>query len=278
MYLGQVITWDIPTFHIFIIFILICLFVFIILTLIKNRASMFSALNIEDKEVRELKEKVKSLENYAKDLENKLKSMEILVNTLIDRITEVNARQLEPLKAEIKTLKPPTKLPSRPVLLVYGVDEFGEQDRNALRKAGVSFFRIKNANLEDLRMELHRRRSDGNLYDIVHISSHGGGDAILLDTDLVDRFELSKILDGVRGIFLATCSNQTVADKLLGIVHYVIMVYEEVETTNLSNFVYEFYKRYKVDWDIEASFNGALTVMPEISEFVDLRIGGSHEL
>ena len=278
MYFGQLMVWDVPSLHFLVIFVLVFLFAILTIILVKNRAQMFSALNIEDKEVHELKEKVRSLENYAKDLENKLRSMELLVNTLIDRITEVNARQLEPLKAEIKTLRTPAKVPSRPVLLVYGTDDFGEQDRNALRKAGVSFFRIKNANLEDLRMELHRRRSDGNLYDIVHISSHGGGDAVLLDTDLVDRFELSKILDGVRGIFLATCSNQSVSDKLLGIVRYVIMVYEEIDSAYLSNFVYEFYKRYKVDWDIEASFNGALMVMPEISEFVDLRIGGSNEL
>lgn len=244
--------------------------------LFRNKTQFFNLINLENKEVTQLKDRIHTLESYAKDLENKVRSMELLVNTLIERITEVNNRQLEPLQEEIKTLKIQPKRPARPVLLVYGVNEFGEQDRNALRRAGVSFFRLKYANLDDLRVELHRRRSDGNLYDIVHVSSHGGDEAIILDTDKVDGIELSNVLSGVRGIFLATCSNQNIADKLLGIVRYVVIVYEEIETKMLSDFVFEFYKRYKADWDIEGAFNGALTVMPEVSEFVDLRIGGTN--
>lgn len=255
----------------FLFFVCITLFF-----LFRNKIHFFNLINLENKEVTQLKDRIRTLESYAKDLENKVRSMELLVNTLIERITEVNNRQLEPLQEEIKTLKIQPKRPARPVLLVYGVNEFGEQDRNALRRAGVSFFRLKYANLDDLRVELHRRRSDGNLYDIVHVSSHGGDEAIILDTDKVDGIELSNVLSGVRGIFLATCSNQNIADKLLGIVRYVVSVCEEIETKTLSDFVFEFYKRYKADWDIEGAFNGALTVMPEVSEFVDLRIGGTN--
>ena len=255
----------------FLFFVCITLFF-----LFRNKTQFFNLINLENQEVKQLKDRIRTLESYAKDLENKVRSMELLVNTLIERITEVNNRQLEPLQEEIKTLKIQPKRPARPVLLVYGVNEFGEQDRNALRRAGVSFFRLKYANLDDLRVELHRRRSDGNLYDIVHVSSHGGNEAIILDTDKVDGIELSNVLSGVRGIFLATCSNQNIADKLLGIVRYVVIVYEEIETKMLSDFVFEFYKRYKADWDIEGAFNGALTVMPEVSEFVDLRIGGTN--
>ena len=255
----------------FLFFVCITLFF-----LFRNKIYFFSLINLENKEVTQLKDRIRTLESYAKDLENKVRSMELLVNTLIERITKVNNRQLEPLQEEIKTLKIQPKRPAHPVLLVYGVNEFGEQDRNALRRAGVSFFRLKYANLDDLRVELHRRRSDGNLYDIVHVSSHGGNEAIVLDTDKVDGIELSNVLSGVRGIFLATCSNQNIADKLLGIVRYVVVVYEEIETKMLSDFVFEFYKRYKADWDIEGAFNGALTVMPEVSEFVDLRIGGTN--
>ena len=255
----------------FLFFVCIALFF-----LFRNKMQFFNLINLENQEVKQLKDRIRTLESYAKDLENKVRSMELLVNTLIERITEVNNRQLEPLQEEIKTLKIQPKRPARPVLLVYGVNEFGEQDRNALRRAGVSFFRLKYANLDDLRVELHRRRSDGNLYDIVHVSSHGGDEAIILDTDKVDGIELSNVLSGVRGIFLATCSNQNIADKLLGIVRYVVFVCEEIETKTLSDFVFEFYKRYKADWDIEGAFNGALTVMPEVSEFVDLRIGGTN--
>lgn len=258
-------------------FVILCVAVAsLAIFLVRNRNYFLKLLNVEDTQVKQLEEQVLTLRVYTRELEAKIRSMELLVNTLIDRITEVNARQLEPLKAEIKTLKPVQKRPSRPVLLVYGVNEFGEEDRNALRRAGVSFFRLKYAGLDDLRGELHRRRSDGNLYDIVHISSHGGQDAIILDTEKVDGIELSNVLAGVRGIFLATCSNQNIADKLLGIVRYVVVIYEEIETKMASNFVFEFYRRYKADWDIEAAYYGALEIMPEISEFVDLRIGGTN--
>lgn len=248
--------------------------VILIIYFVRNREQVSRLLNIENAEVAELKKQLKVLEAYAKGLEDKVRTMEILVNTLIEKITEVNARQLEPLKAEVKVMQQGLKKPARPVLLVYGVNEFGEQDRNALRRAGVSFFRLKYAGLDDLEVELHRRRSDGNLYDIVHISSHGGQDVLILDTEQIDGIQLSNVLSGVRGIFLATCSNQKVADKLLGVVKFVVVIYEEIDSKMASNFVFEFYKRYKVDWDIEAAFIGALQIMPEASEFVDLRIGG----
>ena len=144
-----------------------------------------------------------------------------------------------------------------------------------MRKAGITFFRLKSASLDDLNTELQRRRSDGNLYDVVHISSHGCDNGILLDTEIIGGDKLSEVLSGVRAIFLGTCNNQKIADRLVGIVKYVIVVYEEIESNLAADFVYEFYKRYKVDLDIEKSFEGAISVMPQVSEFVDLRIGSN---
>ena len=250
--------------------------VLLIVFIFRNQLRNVKFFRFENEEVVQLRERIKLLEAYANELENKVRTMENLVNNLLERITQLNARQFEPLKEEIKSLKINTKRPTRPVLLVYGTAEFGEQDRNSLRRAGISFFRLKQANLEELKNELHRRRSEENLYDIVHISSHGGGEKLLLATEEVDAIELSNVLVGVRGIFLATCSNHNIADKLLGIVNYVVVIYEEISTQLLANFVFEFYKRYKNDWDIEVAFNEALVVMPEVSEFVDLRIGGTH--
>ena len=66
--------------------------------LFRNKMQFFNLINLENKEVTQLKDRIRTLESYAKDLENKVRSMELLVNTLIERITEVNNRQLEPLK------------------------------------------------------------------------------------------------------------------------------------------------------------------------------------
>jgi hypothetical protein len=106
----------------------------------------------------------------------------------------------------------------------------------------------------------------------VHIASHGESTGLFLDSDLVSGVELSEILSGVRAVFLGTCSNQKIADKLVGVVKYVIVIYEEIDTNLAAQFVYEFYKRYKGLLDIEAAYAGAILVIPEVAEFVDLRV------
>lgn len=248
----------------------------ILVFLLRNRAQLLKMFRVENDEVVNLRTELSNMKGYVTELESKIHSMQILINMLLERSVLIPDA---PLSA--KSDLPPEVIPvlkkkiARPVLLVYGVDEFGEQDRAALRKAGVTFFRLKSASLDDLRTELQRRRSDGNLYDVVHISSHGSDKGLLLESDLVSGGELSEILDGVRVIFLGTCNNQKIADKLVGIVKYVIVVYEEIDTNDAASFVYEFYRRYKTNMDVEAAFTGAIGVMPNISEFVDLRIGGN---
>lgn len=247
----------------------------ILVFLLRNRAQLLKMFRIETDEVLTLRNELADMKRHAADLETQIRSMQLVINMLLERSVMVPDSPL-PVKLDL----PPEVIPalkkriSRPVLLVYGVDEFGEQDRQALRRAGVTFFRLKSASLEDLRTELQRRRSDGNLYDVVHVSSHGSDKGILLESELVNGSELSEILSGVRTIFLGTCNNQKIADKLVGIVKYVIVVYEEIDTNDASAFVFEFYKRYKTNLDVEAAFSGAIGVMPHISEFVDLRIGG----
>lgn len=254
--------------------------IFVVLVfLLTNRAYLLKMFKTGTVEVETLHLEIKDLKAYIADLEGQVKSLQLLVKILMEKnavVTEAPATSVTTTKVEVTKTEPiKSKKLVRPVLLVYGVDAFGEQDRQALKRAGITFFRLKSADLEVLRAELHRRRSDGNLYEIVHISAHGGGDELIFDNDAISGNELSDILSGVRGIFLATCSNQKVADKLVGIVKYVIVVYEDIDTKDASDFVFEFYKRYRTNSDIEASFAEAMAVMPQISEFVDLRIGGN---
>ena len=244
----------------------------ILVFLLRNRAQLLKMFRVENDEVVTLRGDISSMKNYITELESQIRSMQLVINMLLERAVMVP--DATPPNAPPVILTPIRKKVNRPVLLVYGVDEFGEQDRQALRRAGVTFFRLKSASLDDLRTELQRRRSDGNLYDVVHISSHGSDKGILMESELINGSELSEILSGVRTIFLGTCNNQKIADKLVGIVKYVIVVYEEIDTDDASAFVFEFYKRYKTNLDVESAFSGAIAVMPHISEFVDLRIGG----
>lgn len=243
------------------------LFIFaflIIFLLIKNKLSLFTKIfTTEDKLINDLRAKVF-------ELEKRVEALHTTIQILIDRIT---AAQQTPYIENIQ--QTPSPATGRPVLLVYGDDKFGESDRNALRRAGVAFFKLSSGNLEDLRTELQRRRSDGRMYDVVHISAHGGGGNLLLDGTQATGIQLSDVLSGVRVVFLGTCNNQLIADKLIGIVKYVVVVYDDIKENDAVDFTYEFYKRYKVNtFDIDRAFSETLVVMPHISDFVDLRKGG----
>lgn len=261
--------WELSAHEVWYLGLFILIFT-ILVFLLRNRTQLLRLFSLESEEVLQLQNKLATMELYVTELENRIKSMQAMINMLLDRSILIPDVPVTPDIVPI--IK---KRVQRPVLLVYGVEQFGNEDRAALRKAGITFFRLRSASLDDLRTELQRRRSDGTLYDIVHISSHGSDTGILFDSEMVGGDELGEILSGVRAIFLGTCNNQKIADKLVGIVKYVIVVYEEIDTKLAANFVYEFYRRYKAEMDIEKSFDGAISVMPEISEFVDLRIGSN---
>lgn len=216
---------------------------------------------------------VMDLRNRIGELEKKIVALELTIQVLLEKLSVANIPIPASVVKEVP-FSPSVKALTRPVLLVYGEAEFGEADRNAMRRAGISFFRLVSSNLEDLRVELQRRRSEGRMYDVVHLAAHGGMGNLMLSGDVISGTQLSEVLSGVRCVFLSTCSNQLVADKIVGIAKYVVVVYEEIDTENAAGFTYEFYKRYKENFDVEAAFAGAIVVMPQVSEYVDLRIGG----
>ena len=243
-------------------FILLLAIVAAIILVIKKQDVISYIFKVDESEVEDLRSRIV-------DLEHKIVALELTIHVLIEKLSKATGTPVQvpatPLQFEPL---------NRPVLLVYGDSGFGEADRNAMRRAGISFFRLISSSLEDLRTELHRRRSDGRMYDIVHISAHGGEGQINLTHTVVSGLALSDVLSGVRCVFLGTCSNQGVADKLIGIVQYVVVVYEDIQNTDAADFTYEFYRHYKEFMDIEKAFSEALKVMPQISEFVDLRKRG----
>ncbi len=238
----------------------------IILYLIKSKLAIFSKFFVTEDAL------VTDLRNKVTELEKKVNALQITIQVLIDKLAAAAIVQEQNTSA-IAAM--PVSSLGRPVLLVYGDNSFGEADRNAMRRAGVGFFRLTSSTLDDLKKELQRRRSDGHMYDVVHISAHGGEGNVILDDSVISGIQLSDVLGGVRCVFLGTCSNQTVADKLVGVVKYVVVVYEEIKDTDAADFTYEFYKRYRENgMNIDMAFMGALMVMPHISDYVDLRKGG----
>jgi len=176
------------------------------------------------------------------------------------------------LELSVKSLEGSALLTKqKATLLVMGDSSFGETDRNALRRAGVLFHRLTDGSFQGLKEELQRKRQEGRQYKVVHISSHAGKEGIQFSDEVVSGSELSNVIDGVELLFLASCSNISVSDDILGVVKNIIVVYENIENESMQNFVFNFYNNLKNDFDIFKSFNIAISLTPDISEFVDLR-------
>lgn len=179
---------------------------------------------------------------------------------------------LDRLEMNVKSLEGSTLLTKqKATLLVMGDGNFGEADRNALRRAGVLFHRLTDGSFLSLKEELQRKRQEGRQYKVVHISSHAGKEGIQFSDMVVNGEEISDILDGVELLFLASCSNINVSDDILGVVKNIIVVYENIENDSMQNFVFNFYNNLKIEFDIIKSFNVAISLTPDVSEFVDLR-------
>lgn len=191
------------------------------------------------------------------------------------KINQELRSELQKLKARVTNLEDVNDIimltKEKATLLVMGDNEFGQADRNAMRKAGILFHRLVDGSFSNLAEELQRKRSEGRQYRVVHISSHAGATGIQFSDGIYNGQEISDIMDGVELLFLASCSNVKLADSILGIVKNIIVVYEEVETKDMESFVFEFYNELKRDFNIQRSFDVALTKVPIVSEFVDLR-------
>jgi hypothetical protein len=156
-------------------------------------------------------------------------------------------------------------------LLVMSNKQFADNDRNALRRAGILFHRLSSGQFLELRNELQRKRIENRQYKVVHISSHASKDGIEFSDEIVNGQVLSEIMSGIDLLFLASCSNVDIADNLIGIVKNIITVYEEIEDKDMQEFVFNFYNELKKSFNILESYNKAITLVPHVSEFVDLR-------
>lgn len=156
-------------------------------------------------------------------------------------------------------------------LLVMGSERFGLSDRNALRRAGILFHRLVDGSFYSFKDELQRKRSENRQYRVVHISSHASISGVEFSDGIYTGEQLSEIVSGVQLLFLASCNNVKIADSILGIVSFIVVVYEQVDSALMEEFVYEFYNQLKISFEVENSFREAINKVPTISEFVDLR-------
>jgi hypothetical protein len=194
-----------------------------------------------------------------KQLEIELEKLKHDLSIIRERLVKVETTQEFVLTKE------------KAALLVMSNKQFADNDRNALRRAGILFHRLSSGQFLELRNELQRKRIENRQYKVVHISSHASKDGIEFSDEIVNGQVLSEIMSGIDLLFLASCSNVDIADNLIGIVKNIITVYEEIEDKDMQEFVFNFYNELKKSFNILESYNKAITLVPHVSEFVDLR-------
>ena len=160
----------------------------------------------------------------------------------------------------------------KPLLLICAdEDQLCNQDRNALRRAGISFQRLRNATKESIERELRRRRQDESLYPWLHITAHAGPGGVDLYDGLAPPTWWSDRLDGFDIVFLAACQGSNVADAIAGLVT-VVFLQEDVDNQDAADFTYVFWSNVIAGASAQEAYARGINVVPQISEFVDIRV------
>lgn len=223
--------------------------------------------------------KIKFLEQQVIELRLEVEKLRNFIDYLLSTISKENLATPQEVESDSHETNTNTfNRYYRDVLLVCGDQLFCEVDRRALRKAQIPFVRLLDATTESLKQEILRRRSDGNLYRIIHFSAHGTENYIELSMlpsgfkDKITGDELGLILTGVEVVFISSCKSTKVGDRIADIVPVVVTLLEDVENDLAEAFAAEFYKQIKLQASPQQAFYLAVGTIPEISEFAHIRV------
>lgn len=231
-------------------------------------------------ELNELKATVNTLRRQLDSAEQRIRVLETENATLRDKVISLEkalqdkiAELAAMVATEAERIRRNSAPPVRPLLVIVGTEQkFFERDRSALRRAGVPFMRLSEATKESVRAELRRRRQAGDLYPWVLISAHGGPPGIELSDGIAGPEFWGSNLDGVQVVLLASCSSDTTADDLAGLVDCVVWFKESVGNQDAADFSYAFWRRMVAGAQPRVAFAESLHEVPAVAEFVDIRL------
>lgn len=164
-------------------------------------------------------------------------------------------------------------LPVKPLVLVVGDSkQFGESDRQAIRRANIPFHRILAATKADVSSFIRGQRQNGTLPPWMHISAHASPDGVALVDGNADPAWWHEQVQGMSLVFLAACKTARVADALAGMVT-VVFVYEDIGDQDASDFTYAFWRRMHEHGDPVKAYRQAVIEAPSVAEFTDIRTG-----
>lgn len=204
---------------------------------------------------------------YEADIKALRKQVDFLIKELSDARGEI-----EQLKKNSTYLTQIVTMPVKVLLICGDSDEFCNADRQALRRADVSFERLTNATQDRIREELRRKREDDRPWIMAHISSHAGDAGIRLADGLITPPAWwNEQLDGFVCVVLAACQTMTVADSIAGLVRYVVAIREDIGNIDASQFTFSFWRAVHKGASIPDAFDRAKRETPQVAEYVVLR-------
>lgn len=211
------------------------------------------------------------MEKQKQAYEKRIKELEQRVDFLLEELTKTKM-EIAALQKNTQALRQNATPPAPRVLLICGSDDrFCNSDRQALRRANVSFERIASATKADILRELRRKREDANPWRRIHISAHASDEGILLADGMASPEWWNEALNGVTGIVLAACKTMSVADSIAGLVPYVVAIRENINNEDASQFTFSFWRAVADGMFIPEAFDRALAETPQVAEYVVLR-------
>lgn len=206
-------------------------------------------------------------------LQEQSRRIDFLVEQLQEAGVRIRGLELE-LGQFTRGETPMQPLPAKPLLIVCGMDNaMCDNDRAALRRAGVSFQRLYQASEAVITDELRRRRQDGTLYPWIHVTAHADDTGIHLGPRPLSGKWWREQLSGVSVVFLAACRTSKVADEIAGIVTVIYVNNEDIDSRDASDFTYAFWRRMIEHGDPKRAYRQAIMEVPQVAEFTDIRSG-----
>jgi hypothetical protein len=179
-------------------------------------------------------------------------------------------RQSIDKKAEAEPTPPPEV--DFPMLGVFGTDQdITDNDIAALRQSGIPFKRLRSASSLDVKYELSRRRRASDIFRWVHVATHAGPQGIQLKDGVIGFPFWSENLQGIEGVFLAACTDIAIADKILGVVDWVVSTREDIGNEDAWSFGVSFWTHIH-DGDLpRQAYLAACKECPALAECIDFR-------
>jgi PAS domain-containing protein len=206
-----------------------------------------------------------------KRYETRIDELEKQVRFLLGELTRAN-NKIQELEKSTAALRQSASVPARVLLICGNEDRFCNADRQALRRANVSFERLTGANKERIKAELRRKREDGRAWRMAQVSSHAGDAGIhLADGQLAEPEWWNETLEGFVCVVLAACQTMTVADAIAGLVRYVVAIREDIYDADAAEFTFSFWRGVVDGLLIPEAFEQALRETPQLAEYVSLR-------